>query len=54
MDVACFTQGKIEDNPCPVVPTARPIEDLNSVHYPNGVAGPNTELNTYSQPGKFK
>ncbi|KAF4563223.1 hypothetical protein EYR40_007068 [Pleurotus pulmonarius] len=62
MDVAHPMQalGTTEDFLSSVVPSSLPlatacyIEDLNSVRYPSGIANPKTELNTYSQPGKFK
>ncbi|KAF9501372.1 hypothetical protein BDN71DRAFT_1501095 [Pleurotus eryngii] len=54
------TRGGAEDTPCSVVraslpvAAARRIEDLDGVHYPNGIASPNTELNRYARAGKFK
>lgn len=34
--------------------TARPIEKLEDIRYPEGLQSPNTALNTGAQPGKFR
>ena len=41
-------------SPPSALATARPIEDLESVSYPEGVLSPNTELNIGAKKGTFR
>lgn len=46
-------EGERKNAPPSALGTARPIEDLGYISYPEGVTGPNPELNVNSKKGKF-
>ncbi|PKC11879.1 eukaryotic initiation factor 4f subunit eIF4g, eIF4e-binding domain-containing protein, partial [Rhizophagus irregularis] len=40
--------------PLSALGSARMLDDLSSIQYPQGIKSPNPELNSNAEPGKFK